>query len=1202
MAGSPDRQSFAHLHQHTEYSMLDGAARVRELVDAAAVDGQPALAITDHGNMYGVLEFYRACHERGISPIVGMEAYMARTSRHERPVRRGRLDDTGGEAERGEKLYYHLTVLAETNPGYRNLMKLSSEAYLEGYYYKPRVDWELLERRHEGLIATTGCLGGVVAQAILAGDAAEARGLAGRLQEIFGPENLFVELQDHGIAAQRQINPVLVEIARAIRAPLLATNDGHYCRRSDAVAHDALLCVQTGATINDPKRFKFESAEHYLKTAAEMRMLFRALPEACDNTLVIAERAHVEIELDKPTLPEFPIPETFLAGSYEASASAYLADLTRRGAAERYGSPLSEEVTSRLDYELGVIAKMGFSAYFLVVWDLIRHARAQKIRVGPGRGSAAGSLVAYCLRIVDIDPIRYGLVFERFLNPGRKQMPDIDMDFDERYRSEMIRYASERYGWDHVAQIVTFSTIKARAAVRDAARVLGLPYAVGDRVAKAMPPLVMGRDAPLRFCFEQVEGHGDAYVAATSLREMYEADPEAKTVIDVARGLEGLRRQDGIHAAAVVISKEPLTEYMPIQRKPEPGTDPADAPIVTQYEMHGVEELGLLKMDILGLRNLSVIETALDLVEKATGTRPDIDAVALDDETTYAMLRRGDSIGVFQLEGSAMRSTLRALAPTCFDDVAALVALYRPGPMAGNMHRDYPDLKNGRVPPKYVHPEMAEVLSDTYGLMLYQESVMRVAERFAGYTLEEADNLRKACGKKDAELIAAEREKFVRGCVDRGYGEELGTRLFNIIEPFANYAFNKSHAYGYGLVAYQTAWLKANHPVEYLAALLSSVKDDKDHTAIYLGECRTLGIEVRVPDVNESSSNFTARRGGARPGSPGVIVFGLSAVRNVGEGVVGLIVAEREKNGAFADFHDFCCRVDPFVLNKRSIESLIKAGAFDSLGHPRKGLCLVFEEIIDRVLARRREEELGISTLFSVLAEVPADESGGLDEARLAIPDVEFDKTERLAFEKEMLGLYVSDHPLLGFEAALRLRTDATVRELLDQAMSPEAFAELGGSSVVVGGVVTGLNRRYTRRGELMATFVLEDLEAAIEVFVFPKTMAEHGMRLEDDAIVCVRGRLDLREEVPKLVAMEVTRPELTASDEAIELRVPLSSVSESVVARLKELVVEHPGPVPVHIRLGQKVLRLPSKFNVDPRGGLVGALKELLGANAVSA
>nr|MDA8292171.1 DNA polymerase III subunit alpha [Actinomycetota bacterium] len=615
-------RSFVHLHQHTEYSMLDGASRVPDVVAAAAADGQPALAITDHGNMYGVLEFYKECRSRGITPIVGTEAYMAASSRYDRPVRRGRVDDTGGEGERGEKLYYHLTLLAETTEGYRNLMELSSAAYLEGYYYKPRVDWELLERHHRGLVATTGCLGGVVLQSLLAGDVGEATRLASRLQDIFGRDSLFVELQDHALADQRRTNPQLVELAKAIGAPLVATNDSHYCRREDAVAQDALLCVQTGATIDDPKRFKFDGEEHYLKSAVEMRELFSELPEACDNTLWIAERASVEIELGKPTLPEFPVPAEFDADDYATSATEYLRHLTYAGARERYGDLLPDAVRDRLDYELGVIASMGFSAYFLVVWDLIAHARSEGIRVGPGRGSAAGCCVAYCLRIVDLDPIRYDLLFERFLNPGRKQMPDIDMDFDERYRGEMIRYASERYGWDRVAQIVTFSTIKARAAVRDAARVLGLPYALGDRVAKAMPPLIMGRDTPLHACLERSDGYDDGFVAAASLREMYEADPDARKVIDVARGLEGLRRQDGIHAAAVVITHEPLTRYLPIQRKPEPGSDPADAPIVTQYEMHGVEELGLLKMDFLGLRNLSVIERALDLVEERTGERP----------------------------------------------------------------------------------------------------------------------------------------------------------------------------------------------------------------------------------------------------------------------------------------------------------------------------------------------------------------------------------------------------------------------------------------------------------------------------------------------------------------------------------------------------------------------------------------------------
>ena len=1215
--------SFVHLHTHTEYSMLDGASRIGDVVSAARGDGQPALAITDHGNMYGVLDFYKECREQGITPIIGTEAYMAANSRFDRPVRRGRIDDTGGAGDRGEKLYYHLTVLAETTEGYRNLVKLSSAAYLEGYYYKPRVDWELLERHHSGLIVTTGCLGGVVLQALLAGEQGEAKALAGRLQDIFGPENLFVELQDHGLADQHRTNPMLVDIARSIGAPLVATNDSHYCRRADAVSHDALLCVQTGANIDDPKRFKFEGEEHYLKSAGEMRSLFSELPEACDNTLWIAERASVEIELGQNALPQFPVPEEFRQGSYEESAAAYLRHLAYVGARERYGDALPSEVTERLDYELGVIADMGFPAYFLVVWDLIHYARESGIRVGPGRGSAAGCCVAYCLRIVDLDPIRYDLLFERFLNPGRKQMPDIDMDFDERRRGEVIRYAAERYGSDHVAQIVTFSTIKARAAVRDAARVLGYPYALGDRIAKAMPPLVMGRDTPLKACLEKVEGYEDGFVTAAELRKIYTEEPDARRVIDVAKGLENLRRQDGIHAAAVVITDKPLTEYLPVQRKPEPGQAAAEAPIVTQYEMHGVEDLGLLKMDFLGLRNLSVIEMALDLIEQSTGARPDIDSVPLDDERTFEMLRRAESIGVFQLEGSAMRSTLRALAPTSFNDVAALVALYRPGPMAANMHRDYPELKNGRKALTYLHPDMEAILGDTYGLMLYQESMMRVAERFSGYTLEEADNLRKACGKKNRALIAAEREKFVKGCVAQGYGDKLGTELFDIIEPFADYAFGKSHSFGYGLVVYQTAWLKANHPVEYLAALLSSVKDDKDRTAVYLAECRSLGIEVRCPDLNTSMSAFTTLGsvegrptgdGPIAPGrggtSPGVIVFGLSAVRNVGSAIVDLIVREREEHGHFTDFYDFCQRVDPSVLNKRAIESLAKAGAFDSLGHPRQGLCLVAEEVIDRMLMRRREKEQGIATLFSVLEPAEGEQGNhAYDDTRVPIPEREFQKGERLGFEKEMLGLYVSDHPLLGLEQALRRVAEHSVRAVLESQSqiggapySPDGGPMMTGS-VTTGGIVTGLVRRYTRRGELMATFTLEDLEAAIEVFVFPKTMQEYGGLLEEDAVVVIRGRVDTRDEQPKLVAMEVRRPELVPADDGapIVVTLPLHRLTDSMVRQLRELVVDHPGPAPVHLRVGDKELRLPPQFNVDPRGGIIGALKELFGGSAVA-
>src|SRR5437763_1395914 len=878
--------SFVHLHLHTEYSMLDGASRIGEVVAAAAADGQPAVGITDHGNMYGVLPLYEAARDAGIKPVLGMEGYFTNTSRFDRP-------------KRSEHEIFHLTMLAETNEGYRNLIKVTSAAYLDGYYYKPRSDWDLLERHHEGISATTGCLGGLVSQLILNDEPEAALEAAARFQSIFGRDHFFVELQDHGIDDDARVIRPLLEIARKLRAPLLATNDSHYTRKEDAEAHDALLCVQTGALQSDPKRFKFDGNDFYIKSAAEMRALFAEVPDACDNTLLIAERADVELEFGQAILPAFPVPD----GHDENS---YLRELTMQGAKDRYGPSPALHVIERIEHELDIIKSMGFPAYFLVVWDLVRYAKSRGIRVGPGRGSAAGSCVAYCLRIVDIDPIKYDLLFERFLNPGRKQMPDIDMDFDSRYRGEMIRYAAQKYGHDHVAQVITFSTIKARAAVRDAARVLGYPYLVGDKIAKLMPPLIMGRDTPLHACFEKNEKYGDGYKMAADLRALYDIDPDAKRVIDVAKGLEGLRRQDGIHAAAVVITREPLTEYLPIQRKPEPGGDIEDAPIVTQYEMHGVEDLGLLKMDFLGLRNLSVIERTLELLRDGRGVELDIDNIPLDDAKTFELLCRGDSIGVFQLEGGPMRALMRSLAPTSFDDVAALVALYRPGPMAANMHNDYADRKNGRKPIEYMHPDLGELLGDTQGLMIYQESMMRVAQKFAGYSLEEADNLRKATGKKIRELIAKERDKFIDGCERTGYGRDMGKQLFDVIEPFADYAFNKSHSYGYGFIAYQTAYLKAHYPVEYFAALLTSVKDDKDKTAVYLAECRSMGTEVLVPDVNLSVSEFAARTAaGTAPGAQRAITFGLSAVRNVGSGLVERIVAEREEGGPFTDFYDF---------------------------------------------------------------------------------------------------------------------------------------------------------------------------------------------------------------------------------------------------------------------------------------------------------
>ncbi len=1180
--GGSTTASFAHCHVHTEFSILDGASRVDDIVEAAAADGQPALGITDHGNMYGILPFYAACKKAGITPLLGTEAYMAYDRRDERITLRGStVDDTGGDVEGGRKAWYHLTLLAESDRGYANLIKLSSRAFLEGYYRKPKVDWELLAEHSEGIVATTGCLGGHVAQSLLAGNFDDALRKAGRLQEIFGRDNLFVELQDHGIEEQHRTNPQLIEIARRLTAPLLATNDSHYTRPEDAQAHDALLCVQTKATIDQPNRFKFKGSGHYLKSAAEMRRLFAEVPEACDNTLLIAERANVHIELGKPKLPDFPLPEGF------GTAGEYLSHLALAGARQRFGNPVPDDIAERIAYELRVIDDMGFSAYFLIVWDLIRHAKDNGIRVGPGRGSAAGCAVAYCLAITEIDPIRYDLLFERFLNPSRATMPDIDMDFDSRYRDEMIRYAAERYGRDHVAQIITFGTIKARASVRDAARVLGYPYALGDRVAKAMPPLVMGRDTPLWACIAETPPHlyEDGWKVAAELRQMAADDPDVARVTTVAKGLEGLRRQDGIHAAAVVITKDPLTEYLPVQRKPDPGSDPETAPIVTQYEMHGVEDLGLLKMDFLGLRNLDVISDAVDLIEKTRGTRLDIDHIPLDDDATFELLRRGDSMGVFQLEGGAMRTLMRSLAPDCFEDIAALIALYRPGPMAANMHNDYADRKNGRKAVEYLHPDAEPILADTFGLMIYQEKLMRVAQQFAGYSLADADNLRKACGKKVREIMRVERDKFVESVANNGYSRELGEQWFDIIEPFADYAFAKSHAFGYGFIAYQTAYLKANYPTEYLAALLTSVRENLDKAGVYLAECRARGITVSVPDVNRSAADFTPVLDGD---GAGTILFGLAAVRNVGASVAEAIVAEREANGPFSDFYDFCERVPYTVLNKQPMEALIRAGAFDSLGHTRKGLLTVHEVVVGQIIARRREREQGVLSLF-----------GGLDgqapafDQPLAIPEWEFDKKERLAHEKEMLGLYVSDHPLLGLETALSRRTDASlaeIPELPDQTMR------------TFGGVITGLQTKWTKRGEQMAVFVLEGLDDSIEVTVFPKTMSQYGAVIADDAVVTIRARVDRRDDQPKLIAWDVTPfAGGPASDEPLRLRLPMGVLSASVLDSLKEILAAHHGDVPVHLYLGAGNARsgnvakgfvLPREYWVDTSNGLVADLR----------
>jgi DNA polymerase III subunit alpha len=1165
-------KSFVHLHTHTEFSMLDGAARIDDVMAAAVADGQPAVGISDHGVLYGVVDFYRAAHRAGVTPVIGIEAYTTPGSRFERPPR-------------SQNIRHHMLLFAENDTGYRNLMQASSKAFLEGYYYKPRMDKQLLAEHAAGLIATSGCLGGEVAQ-LLAPDAWREEGNQGAVrdfdaalraaatyQDIFGKDNYFIEIQDHGNESQQRILPDLVEIARRIGAPLVATNDLHYTYRHEYEAHDVLLCIQTGATIDEANRFAFEGDQFYLKSAAEMRLLFPddQFPGACDNTLLIAERADVRLDFDQIHLPAFPVP----AGETEVT---FLESLVRQGAKERYGGSLSEEIDERIRHELKVIEEMGFPAYFLIVWDLIRHAREHGIRTGPGRGSAAGSIVAYCLRITDLDPLRYGMIFERFLNPGRKEMPDIDMDFDERYRNEMIRYAAEKYGSDHVAQIITFSTIKGKQAIRDAARVFGYPYSLGDRVAKLMPPAILGNDASLAQCLHPPNEDADSamrdqYNNAAGLREAYTNEAEVKRILDAALGLEGLRRQDSIHAAAVVITPRPLTDVIPIQQKGE------DAEMVTQYEMHGIESMGLLKMDFLGLRNLSTIERTLELVEQTGGSRIDIDAVPLDDEKTFELMRSAETIGVFQLEGSAMRSLIRALEPTRFEDIVAVNALYRPGPMGMNMHYEYADRKNGRKEVVYPHNALRPFLESTYGIITYQEQVMQVGREMAGYSMAEADNLRKAMGKKIKSVMAAEKEKFVAGCVSQGHPEQLGRDLWDAVEPFAGYGFNLSHSACYAYVAFQTAYLKAHHPAEYMAALLTSTKRDKDRTAIYLNECRRMGVDVLVPDVNESESDFTVANGKIR--------FGMSAVRNVGEGVVERIVAARAE-GPYSDFADFCERVDLDALNKRTIESLIKAGGFDGLGYARKGLMFRFEEILDAITARRRNEEIGQFSLFG------GDEVGG-NGVSYKVEDDEWNQRIKLGFEKEMLGLYVSDHPLLGVSGSLRAAGVTRVPALWDAT---------DGASVTIGGLIGGITRRWTKKGDPMVFFQLEDLEGSVEVVAFPRTVNEYGPVIQDDAIVIVRGRLDHRGDDVKVIAREIE--ELVVRDlSTLRLSVPAAKLSADLVNRLKDILANHPGPAAVILEMAhgdnRKVIRLADDFRVELRSALYAELRELLGPSAVA-
>jgi|UniRef100_UPI00404B49D3 DNA polymerase III subunit alpha len=1160
--------SFAHLHVHTEYSMLDGAARVADLVAEVARQEMPAIAMTDHGNVFGAFDFYKQAKKVGVKPIIGIEAYVAPESRFEK--KRVKWAEGGEDDVSGGGAYTHMTILAENNEGLSNLFRLSSLASLEGYYYKPRMDRELLTQYSKGLIATTGCPGGEIQTRLRMGAYKEAIAAASDYRDIFGANNFFLEIMDHGIDIESRVKADLLKLGKELGLPLLATNDLHYTFNEDARSHEALLCVQSGSTLADPKRFKFDNDEFYLKTPAQMRELFKEIPESCDNTLLIAERCNVTLREGENLLPRFEVP----AGETEDS---WLIKESERGLQGRMGARATAEHHARLKYELDVMIKMGFPGYFLVVADLVAHAKKVGIRVGPGRGSAAGSLVAYALGITGLDPLEHGLLFERFLNPERISMPDIDLDFDERRRSEMIRYATTKYGEDRVAQIITYGTIKSKQAIKDSTRVLGYPYAIGEKLTKALPPSVMGKDISLAGVFDP---SNDRFGEAGEFRNLYESDPDSKTVVDTAMGLEGLKRQWGVHAAGVILSREPLLDVIPIHRRE------ADGSIITQFDMGACEATGLLKMDFLGLRNLSVLDDALLNIKANKGVDIVLEDLTLDDKKTFELLSRGDTLGVFQLDGGPMRALLRSMSPDSFQDISAVIALYRPGPMGENAHNNYADRKNRRKPVEPIHAELSEVLNeilgDTYGLIVYQEQVMAIAQKVAGFSLGRADLLRKAMGKKNKEILDKEYIPFEAGMKSNGFGNAAIKRLWDVLIPFSDYAFNRAHSAGYGVVSYWTAYLKANYPTEYMAALLTSVRDDKDKSALYLSECRRMGIQVLPPDVNESDAEYTPRGTDIR--------FGLAAIRNVGEGVVASIKSGRDSKGRYQSFGDFLAKVDAQVCNKKTIESLIKAGAFDSLGHTRKGLMAVYLEAIDSVIETKRAEAIGQFDLFG------GESATSVSNVALDIPSGEWEKAMLLSYEREMLGLYVSDHPLLGIEHVLRSGTDMSISELLDDGGHHDQI-------VTIGGLITSVTRKVTRQGASWAVVTIEDLEGSIEALFFSNTYNQYALTLTEDRIVLVRGRVDKREDQVRFTALEMKNADVSAGPTGpLVITLPINQCTPPVVDRMKEILRSHPGKREVHLHLDENGMRTVMKLEtlITSSPSLSADLKSILGPNCL--
>ncbi|HWD03127.1 MAG TPA: DNA polymerase III subunit alpha [Amycolatopsis sp.] len=1188
--------SFVHLHVHTEYSMLDGAAKIGPLFTEAARLGMPAVGMTDHGNMYGGDEFYQTSKKHGLKPIIGIEAYIAPESRfHKKPVFWGQTSQRGsdelgeGGDVSGAGAYTHMTMLAADATGLRNLFKLSSLASIQGYYRKPRMDRELIAENAGGIIATTGCPSGEVQTRLRLGQREAAIQAASDYKDIFGPDNFFLELMDHGLPIERSVREGLLEIGKLLDLRPLATNDSHYVTKDQADTHSALLCVQAGKTLNDPTRFKFDGNGYYLKSAEEMREYWdKEVPGAADSTLLIAERveSYEDVYTHKDRMPVFDVPE----GHTEAS---WLRHQVAEGLRWRFPDGIPEGYEERCDYELGVIEQKGFPAYFLIVADLIQHAREVGILVGPGRGSAAGALVAYALGITNLDPIPQKLLFERFLNPERMSMPDIDIDFDDRRRGEMIRYATEKYGADRVAQVITFGTIKTKAAIKDSARVhFGQPgYSIADKISKALPPPIMAKDIPLSGI---VDSKHERYAEAAEVRTLVETDEECKTIFDTARGLEGLIRNAGVHACAVIMSSEPLTDAIPVWQRD-------DGSIITGWDYPSCENIGLLKMDFLGLRNLTVIGDALANIKANRGEEIDLDRLGFDDPESYKLLGRGDTLGVFQLDGGAMRDLLRRMLPTGFEDIVAVLALYRPGPMGMNAHNDYADRKNNRQKVKPIHPELEEplreILAETYGLIVYQEQIMQIAQKVAGYTMGRADTLRRAMGKKKKEVLEKEYEGFEAGMRASdlrpgGFSPDAVKALWDTILPFAGYAFNKSHAAAYGLIAYWTAYLKANYTPEYMAALLTSVGDNTDKSAIYLSECRRLGIKVLPPDVNESALRFAAVGDDIR--------FGLGAVRNVGANVVESIIKTREAKGKYASFTEFLDKSELVACNKRVIESLIKAGAFDSMGHTRLSMIQVHEDAVEAVVPLKRQEAMGQFDLFGSFGgdDDAAEATSSSPLAHLKFGEEEYPRKQMLAYEREMLGLYVSAHPLDGAERILRKHAPKPIAALL---ADPPKEGE-----VVISGLLTSLERRVNKKGEPWAICTVEDMDAAIEVLFFAKAYSMFAADLVEDNAVLVKGRVNWREDKMSvfgggLVPLDLSEVGNGDEEPPLMLLAAAEKIDQSVVSELKSTLLAHKGETPVHLKLvgkNQTVFALYD-YPVKVSSMLIGELKGIPGITA---